>query len=116
MCERSKGSVCGRATSVVPSRNLIVSRTFSRADLLGESQDCSGGVLTIRDQNDWRGSTGERNRGHCLLWLSRGVVDFGTAVTFDVISADGQVYRRADCPRLNAMTDYLHKRTALLPA
>jgi type III pantothenate kinase len=43
------------------------------------------------------------------------VIDFGTAVTFDVIN-----HLRAYCggiiaPGLNLMTDYLHQRTALLP-
>ena len=43
------------------------------------------------------------------------VVDFGTAVTFDVISADRKYIGGVIAPGLNAMTDYLHKRTALLP-
>ncbi len=43
------------------------------------------------------------------------VVDFGTAVTFDVISPAGTYAGGVIAPGLNAMTDYLHKRTALLP-
>jgi type III pantothenate kinase len=43
------------------------------------------------------------------------VVDFGTAVTFDVLSADGEYIGGVIAPGLNAMTDYLHDRTALLP-
>lgn len=43
------------------------------------------------------------------------VVDFGTAVTFDVISAEGNYIGGVIAPGLNAMTDYLHDRTALLP-
>jgi type III pantothenate kinase len=43
------------------------------------------------------------------------VVDFGTAVTFDVISAAGDYAGGVIAPGLNAMTDYLHNRTALLP-
>lgn len=43
------------------------------------------------------------------------VVDFGTAVTFDVISPDGNYIGGVIAPGLNAMTEYLHDRTALLP-
>ena len=42
-------------------------------------------------------------------------VDFGTAVSFDVISKDKQYVGGAIAPGLEAMTDYLHQRTALLP-
>jgi len=43
------------------------------------------------------------------------VVDFGTAVTFDVISGDGDYVGGVIAPGLSAMTEYLHTRTALLP-
>ena len=43
------------------------------------------------------------------------VVDFGTAVTFDVISPEGNYIGGVIAPGLNAMTEYLHDRTALLP-
>lgn len=43
------------------------------------------------------------------------VVDFGTAVTFDVLSAEGDYIGGVIAPGLNAMTEYLHDRTALLP-
>jgi type III pantothenate kinase len=43
------------------------------------------------------------------------VVDFGTAVTFDIISPEGYYIGGVIGPGLEAMTDYLHQRTALLP-
>ena len=43
------------------------------------------------------------------------VVDFGTAVSFDVVSAAGDYIGGVIAPGLEAMTDYLHQRTALLP-
>lgn len=43
------------------------------------------------------------------------VVDFGTAVTFDVISPAKNYIGGVIAPGLNAMTEYLHSRTALLP-
>lgn len=43
------------------------------------------------------------------------VIDFGTAVTFDVISAKPAYCGGAIAPGLGAMTGYLSSRTALLP-
>jgi type III pantothenate kinase len=43
------------------------------------------------------------------------VIDFGTAVTFDVLSADKHYLGGVIAPGLRLMTDYLHERTALLP-
>ena len=43
------------------------------------------------------------------------VVDFGTAVTFDVVDARGNYTGGIIAPGLAAMTDYLHEKTALLP-
>lgn len=43
------------------------------------------------------------------------VVDFGTAVTFDVIDKRGDYIGGIIAPGLSAMTDYLHDKTALLP-
>lgn len=43
------------------------------------------------------------------------VVDFGTAVTFDVVNGRGNYVGGIIAPGLAAMTDYLHEKTALLP-
>jgi type III pantothenate kinase len=43
------------------------------------------------------------------------VVDFGTAVTFDVVNSAGNYVGGIIAPGLAAMTDYLHEKTALLP-
>jgi type III pantothenate kinase len=43
------------------------------------------------------------------------VVDFGTAVTFDVVDRHGNYVGGIIAPGLSAMTDYLHEKTALLP-
>jgi type III pantothenate kinase len=43
------------------------------------------------------------------------VVDFGTAVTFDVVNARGNYVGGIIAPGLAAMTSYLHEKTALLP-
>ncbi len=43
------------------------------------------------------------------------VVDFGTAVTFDVVDRAGNYVGGIIAPGLDVMTDYLHEKTALLP-
>ena len=43
------------------------------------------------------------------------VVDFGTAVTFDIVDRAGNYVGGIIAPGLAAMTDYLHDKTALLP-
>jgi type III pantothenate kinase len=43
------------------------------------------------------------------------VVDFGTAVTFDIISREKNYIGGVIAPGLEVMTDYLYQRTALLP-
>jgi type III pantothenate kinase len=43
------------------------------------------------------------------------VVDFGTAVTFDVVDRRAHYIGGIIAPGLAAMTDYLHEKTALLP-
>ena len=43
------------------------------------------------------------------------VVDFGTAVTFDVVNSQGNYAGGIIAPGVAAMTDYLHEKTALLP-
>ncbi|MDX6767498.1 MAG: type III pantothenate kinase [Candidatus Methylacidiphilales bacterium] len=43
------------------------------------------------------------------------VVDLGTALTFDIISSRAEYLGGVIAPGLQAFTDYLHERTALLP-
>lgn len=43
------------------------------------------------------------------------VLDFGTALTFDVVNGEGNYVGGVIAPGLSAMTDYLHEKTALLP-
>ena len=52
---------------------------------------------------------------HALYGAPALVVDFGTAVTFDVVDRAGNYVGGIIAPGLSAMTDYLHEKTALLP-
>ena len=51
----------------------------------------------------------------CLHGAPVVVVDFGTAVTFDVVNQRGDYVGGIIAPGLAAMTSYLHEKTALLP-
>jgi type III pantothenate kinase len=51
----------------------------------------------------------------CLFGAPVVVVDFGTAVTFDVVNRRGNYVGGIIAPGLAAMTSYLHEKTALLP-
>lgn len=44
------------------------------------------------------------------------VIDFGTAVTFDVVSVSGSYLGGVIAPGTASLRDYLHQKTALLPA
>src|SRR5204863_9373429 len=50
-----------------------------------------------------------------LLRCPAVVVDFGTAVTFDVVSQGRSYIGGVIAPGLEAMTNFLYERTALLP-
>lgn len=50
-----------------------------------------------------------------LVGVPAVVVDFGTAVTFDIISSKKKYIGGVIAPGLEVMTDYLYQRTALLP-
>jgi type III pantothenate kinase len=50
-----------------------------------------------------------------LVGVPAVVVDFGTAVTFDIISPDRKYIGGVIAPGLQVMTEYLYQRTALLP-
>lgn len=52
---------------------------------------------------------------HYLYGSPAIVIDFGTAVTFDAVGANATYLGGVIAPGLAAMTDYLSRRTALLP-
>jgi type III pantothenate kinase len=52
---------------------------------------------------------------HSLQKFPTAVIDFGTAVTYDVLDDDGFYRGGVIAPGLGAFTTYLHERTAQLP-
>jgi type III pantothenate kinase len=102
--------------SVVPSRNRAVAKVLPEP-VCWVSHKIPLGVGIDYPKPETIGADRLANAAAALaLYGSPAiVVDFGTAVTFDVISPAGSYAGGVIAPGLNAMTDYLHRRTALLP-
>jgi type III pantothenate kinase len=104
------------AASVVPKKCAVVDRACKGAVLwIGPQIELGVGI----DYPHPSGIGPDRlaNAAGCAAHygVPAIVVDFGTAVTFDVISTQGNYIGGVIAPGLNAMTEYLHDRTALLP-
>ena len=102
-------------SSVVPAKNAAVLAAFPEAVVIGPHLDLGVGIDYPNP-----GSIGAdrlANAAACaaLHGAPAIVVDFGTAVTFDVLSARRSYIGGVIAPGLNAMTNYLHEKTALLP-
>lgn len=102
--------------SVVPDRNVLLSRILP-APICWVKAGTSLGVGIDYPKAETVGADRLANAAAVLALYGAPaiVVDFGTAVTFDVVSARGDYIGGVIAPGLNAMTDYLHDRTALLP-
>jgi len=103
--------------SVVPQKNKVIARAAgsSRTLFLHPKLDLGVGV----DYPSPRSIGADRLANAAAVAQLYGypaiVVDFGTAVTFDVVSRDGDYIGGVIAPGLEAMTSFLYQRTALLP-
>jgi len=104
-------------SSVVPKKNKAI-RTAAgsvRVLFLNPKLDLGVGV----DYPDPRSIGADRLANAAAVAQLYGspaiVVDFGTAVTFDVVSPAGDYVGGVIAPGLEVMTNYLYQRTALLP-
>lgn len=101
--------------SVVPAKNREILAVFPQAMAVSPRLDLGVGI----DYPDPKSIGPDRlaNAAACaaLHGFPAIVVDFGTAVTFDVLSTKGAYIGGVIAPGLNAMTGYLHEKTALLP-
>jgi type III pantothenate kinase len=112
----SAGSLCSVVPRAVsPARKVM--RSFGVRDLLVLSPSSVAGVgidyprpKTIGPDRLANAVAARERFGAPVV-----VVDFGTAVTFDVVDAAGNYIGGIIAPGLAAMTDYLHEKTALLP-
>lgn len=104
-------------SSVVPKRNRAISAGAGSARVLFLTPKLDLGVGISYPQPRSIGADRLANAVAVaqLYGTPAIVVDFGTAVTFDVVSAKGDYVGGVIAPGLEAMTSYLYQRTALLP-
>jgi type III pantothenate kinase len=104
-------------SSVVPAKNKAIraAARSTRVLFLNPKLDLGVGV----DYPDPRSIGADRLANAAAVAELYGapaiVVDFGTAVTFDVVSAESDYVGGVIAPGLEVMTNYLYQRTALLP-
>jgi len=103
--------------SVVPKKAKILKKAFSKKALIEVNADTDLGIGIDYPEPASIGADRLANSVAAVALFNPPaiVVDLGTAVTFDVISQDGNYIGGVIAPGLEAMTDYLHQRTAQLP-
>ena len=103
-------------SSVVPEKNRIFEEAFADR-LITVSHAIRLGVAVDYPQPETVGADRLANSAAvaALHGTPAVVVDFGTAVTFDIISAESAYIGGVIAPGLEVMTDYMFQRTALLP-
>ena len=104
-------------SSVVPKKNALIRQSAKGIRTLFVSAKCELGVGVDYPEPESIGADRLANAAAvaALYGTPAIVVDFGTAVTFDVVSAERSYVGGVIAPGLEAMTTYLYKRTALLP-
>ena len=115
LCSRRVGAII--VSSVVPRRNKVVAAAAGSSRLLFLNPQLDLGVGI--DYPAPRSIGADRLANAAAVAQLYGypaiVVDFGTAVTFDVVSVRGDYVGGVIAPGLEAMTSFLYDRTALLP-
>lgn len=106
--------------SVVPGKASIIRQALhSTYPLLSLSHEIELGITVDFPEPDSVGADRLANAAAVAAYHEAPaiVVDFGTAVTFDIVAeADHPAYvGGVIAPGLDVMRDYLHQRTALLP-
>jgi type III pantothenate kinase len=104
-------------SSVVPKKNRAISAAAGSARVLflNPKLDLGVGIDYPRPRSIGADRLANAAAVAQLYGAPAIVVDFGTAVTFDVVSAAGNYVGGVIAPGLEVMTNYLYQRTALLP-
>jgi type III pantothenate kinase len=104
-------------SSVVPKKDTVIRGATKDQTTLFVSTRCRLGVGVDYPQPSSIGADRLANAAAvaALYGCPAVVVDFGTAVTFDVVSGDRSYIGGVIAPGLESMTNYLYMRTALLP-
>jgi len=113
--KRNVGKVV--VSSVVPAKNSAILKAAGKADVIWLDWKLKLGVEIDYPRPQSIGADRLANAaavtalyGHPAI-----VVDFGTAVTFDIVSCRRAYSGGVIAPGLEAMTNFLYQRTALLP-
>jgi type III pantothenate kinase len=104
-------------SSVVPRKEKMLLRFFKSQPVLRVSPEVNLGVGIDFPNPKTIGADRLANAAAVAAFYGAPsiVVDFGTAVTFDIISPDRKYIGGVIAPGLEVMTDYFYQRTALLP-
>ena len=105
-------------SSVVPAKNSAISKAAKkRAEVLWLDWKLNLGVGIDYPKPQSIGADRLANAAAvaALYGFPAVVVDFGTAVTFDIVSEHRRYVGGVIAPGLAAMTGFLYRRTALLP-
>lgn len=104
-------------SSVVPKKNRVVKKAAGKAKVLWLKSRLKLGVGIDYPAPKTIGADRLANAAAvaALYGCPAVVVDFGTAVTFDIISKRKNYIGGVIAPGLEAMTSFLYQRTALLP-
>lgn len=104
-------------SSVVPKRNVAIKAGAGSARVLflNPKLDLGVGIDYPKPRSIGADRLANAVAVAQLYGVPAIVVDFGTAVTFDVVSAAGDYVGGVIAPGLEVMTNYLYQRTALLP-
>jgi type III pantothenate kinase len=105
-------------SSVVPTKNAAISKAArNKAQVLWLDWKLKLGVTIDYPKPESIGADRLANAAAVaeLYGCPAIVVDFGTAVTFDVVSEGRSYIGGVIAPGLEAMTNFLYQRTALLP-
>src|SRR5213082_2667389 len=104
-------------SSVVPKKNRAISEAAGKTRVLWLNSTVKLGVGIDYPAPETIGADRLANAAAvaALYGCPAIVVDFGTAVTFDIVSAQRKYVGGVIAPGLESMTNFLYQRTALLP-
>ena len=104
-------------SSVVPEKSEVVTAAFGEDCVLKVSSAIELGIGIDYPTPETIGADRLANAVATASYYGAPavVVDFGTAVTFDILSASSAYVGGVIAPGLSAMTDYMFDQTALLP-
>jgi len=114
---RGRDVDCVIVSSVVPKKNQAIKKGAGarRVLFLNSTLDLGVGIDYAQPRSIGADRLANAVAVAHLYGTPAIVVDFGTAVTFDIVSAKGDYVGGVIAPGLEAMTSYLYQRTALLP-